>query len=68
MTLARKDRRKRAQELFLMCYEEAGQVLEASRWAKVARSAHYRFWLEVDPTYLAAVPGRTHQGYSGVKG
>jgi len=44
-----KDTRTR-QERFLRCYEEAGQVLEASRWAKLARSAHYR-WLEEDPTY-----------------
>ncbi len=50
MTLERKDRRERAQERFLMCFEEGCQVLEASRWAKVARSAHYR-WLEEDPTY-----------------
>jgi hypothetical protein len=45
-----KDSRTRAEERFLMCYEEAGQVLEASRWAKLARSTHYR-WLEEDPTY-----------------
>jgi hypothetical protein len=51
MTLARKDTRKRAQERFLKCYEETVQVLKASQWAKVARSAHYR-WLEEDPTYL----------------
>jgi hypothetical protein len=45
-----KDTRTRAQERFLRCYEEAGQVLGASRLAKVARSTHYR-WLEEDPTY-----------------
>lgn len=52
MTLARKDTRKRSQERFLKCHEETVQVLKASRWAKVARSAHYR-WLEEDPTYLS---------------
>jgi hypothetical protein len=35
-----------------MCYDETGRVLEASRWANVARSAHYQ-WLEEDPTYRA---------------
>jgi hypothetical protein len=50
MTQARKDRRMRAQERFLMCYEETVQVLKASRLVKVARSAHYR-WIEEDPTY-----------------
>jgi hypothetical protein len=38
------------QRRFLTCYEEVGQVLLASRCAKVSRSAHYR-WLEQDPTY-----------------
>jgi hypothetical protein len=47
-----KDARTRAQKRFLMCYDETGRVLEASRWANVARSAHYQ-WLEEDPTYRA---------------
>jgi PAS domain-containing protein len=53
MTLSQidtKDTRTRTQERFLKCYEEAGQILEASRLAKVARPTHYR-WLEEDPTY-----------------
>jgi hypothetical protein len=39
----------RAQRRFLACYEEVGMVLDASRWAKIHRSTHYR-WLE-DPVY-----------------
>jgi hypothetical protein len=42
----------RAQSRFLACYAECGQVLQAARWAKVARSVHY-LWLDDDPTYLA---------------
>jgi hypothetical protein len=37
------------QRRFLACYEEVGMVLDASRWAKIHRSTHYR-WLE-DPVY-----------------
>jgi len=47
-----KDKRTRVQKRFLMCYDETGWVLEASRRANVARSAHYQ-WLEEDPTYRA---------------
>jgi len=39
-----------SQERFLACVAECGRVLDASRWAKVARSEHYR-WLDEDPTY-----------------
>jgi hypothetical protein len=42
--------RARTQARFLACFEVCGQVLKASRWAKVPRSEHYR-WLEEDPTY-----------------
>jgi hypothetical protein len=38
------------QHRFLTCYEEVGDVLLASRCAKVSRSAHDR-WVEQDPTY-----------------
>jgi hypothetical protein len=42
--------RARRQARFLAFFEMCGQVLKASRWAKVPRSEHYR-WLEEDPKY-----------------
>jgi hypothetical protein len=66
MTLARKDTRTRMQECFLMCYEQTGQILGASRGAKVARSAHYR-WLEKDPTYLPRFQDARIKATQGLK-
>jgi hypothetical protein len=66
MTLARKDTRTRMQECFLKCYEQTGQILGASRGAKVARSAHYR-WLEVDPTYLPRFQDARIKATQGLK-
>lgn len=37
---------------FLACFAACGSVLKASRWARIARSMHYK-WLE-DPEYQAA--------------
>lgn len=41
---------REAQGRFLAAYQECGQVLTASRWAKVSRAIHY-WWLDEDPTY-----------------
>lgn len=42
----------RSQDRFLEAFATCANVLRASRWAKVNRTAHY-FWLDTDPTYSA---------------
>lgn len=42
----------RQQARFLECFAVCGQVIQAARWAKLHRQAHYG-WLREDPTYRA---------------
>lgn len=38
------------QRRFLECFAACGSIVQASRWAKLSRQAHYN-WLREDPTY-----------------
>jgi hypothetical protein len=40
----------REQNRFLECLAHSGKLVEAARWAKVARTWHY-IWMERDPSY-----------------
>ncbi len=40
------------QRRFLECFAACGRVVQAARWAKLSRNAHYN-WMSEDPTYPA---------------
>lgn len=48
------------QKRFLSAFAASASVLQASRWAKISRQAHYN-WLKEDPTYRARFDAATEQ-------
>ena len=48
------------QKRFLAAFSACASVLQASRWAKISRQAHYN-WLKEDPTYRERFDAATQQ-------